>query len=107
MGNERVVVVREQKRGGFWPFVGGLALGVLSLWAINKYQKSKEESQKGDFIDVDCDEENHQPNLDWVNEVKMTNDLIEIIKNKVNLSQKEKGVLKSLENRLEELYSEF
>ena len=107
MGNERVVVVREQKRGGFWPFVGGLALGALGLWAINKYQKSKEEPQKGDFIDVDCDEENHQPNLDWVNEVKMTNDLIEIIKNKVNLSQKEKGVLKFLEDRLGELYSEF
>jgi len=107
MGNERVVVVREQKRGGFWPFVGGLALGALGLWAINKYQKSKEETQKDNFIDVDCDEENYQPNLDWVNEVKMTNDLIEIIKNKVNLSQKEKSVLKSLEDRLEELNSEF
>ena len=68
MGNERVVVVREQKRGGFWPFVGGLALGALGLWAINKYQKSKEVTQKDDFIDVECNEENYQPNLDWVNE---------------------------------------
>jgi hypothetical protein len=34
MGNERIVVVREQKRGGFWPFVGGLVLGAIAVKAI-------------------------------------------------------------------------
>ena len=29
MGYERIVVVKEQKRGGFWPFVGGVVLGAI------------------------------------------------------------------------------
>jgi hypothetical protein len=46
MGNERVVVVKEQKRGGFWPFVGGLLIGAVVVKLagdyVEKNRKSKE-----------------------------------------------------------------
>ena len=43
MGYERIVVVKEQKRGGFWPFVGGVLLGVIAVKAVQTLTKDKKE----------------------------------------------------------------
>jgi superfamily I DNA and/or RNA helicase len=40
MGNERIIVT-ERKRGGFWPFVGGLLLGAVAVKAIQTLSKDK------------------------------------------------------------------
>ena len=42
MGNERIIVT-ERKRGGFWPFVGGLLLGAVAVKAIQTLSKDKKE----------------------------------------------------------------
>ena len=42
MGNERIIVT-ERKRGGFWPFVGGLFLGAVAVKAIQTLTKEKKE----------------------------------------------------------------
>lgn len=42
MGNERIIVT-ERKRGGFWPFVGGLLLGAVTVKAIQTLSKDKKE----------------------------------------------------------------
>ena len=102
--DKQVYVVAEKRRGGFWPFVGGLVVGALGLWAVNKYQSSQNETQEVE--DVESEELSH-PSFNWVEEVKMTNDLIEILKNKNNRTQRENDILESLENKLEDLYSEF
>ena len=102
--DKQVYVVTEKRRGGFWPFVGGLVVGALGLWAVNKYQNSKNDTQEVE--DVESEEASH-PSFNWVEEVKMTNDLIDILKNKTNRTQRENDILESLENKLEDLYSEF
>lgn len=40
MGNERIIVT-ERKRGGFWPFVGGLLLGAVVVKAIQTLSNDK------------------------------------------------------------------
>ena len=42
MGNERIIVT-ERKRGGFWPFVGGLLLGAVAVKAVQTLTKEKKE----------------------------------------------------------------
>lgn len=42
MGNERIIVT-ERKRGGFWPFVGGLLLGAVAVKAIQTLSKDNKE----------------------------------------------------------------
>jgi hypothetical protein len=42
MGNERIIVT-ERKRGGFWPFVGGLLLGAIAVKAIQTLSNDKKE----------------------------------------------------------------
>jgi superfamily I DNA and/or RNA helicase len=42
MGNERIIVT-ERKRGGFWPFVGGLLLGAVAVKAVQTLTKDKKE----------------------------------------------------------------
>ena len=42
MGNERIIVT-ERKRGGFWPFVGGLLLGAVAVKAIQTLSNDKKE----------------------------------------------------------------
>lgn len=42
MGNERIIVT-ERKRGGFWPFVGGLLLGAIAVKAVQTLTKDKKE----------------------------------------------------------------
>lgn len=42
MGNERIIVT-ERKRGGFWPFVGGLLLGAIAVKAVQTLTKEKKE----------------------------------------------------------------
>lgn len=42
MGNERIIVT-ERKRGGFWPFVGGLLLGAVVVKAIQTLSNDKKE----------------------------------------------------------------
>ena len=42
MGNERIIVT-ERKRGGFWPFVGGLLLGAVAVKAIQTLSEDKKE----------------------------------------------------------------
>ena len=44
MGNERIIVT-ERKRGGFWPFVGGLLLGVIAVKAVQTLTKDKKEAE--------------------------------------------------------------
>ena len=42
MGNERIIVT-ERKRGGFWPFVGGLLLGAVAVKAMQTLSNDKKE----------------------------------------------------------------
>jgi superfamily I DNA and/or RNA helicase len=42
MGSERIIVT-ERKRGGFWPFVGGLLLGAIAVKAVQTLTKEKKE----------------------------------------------------------------
>lgn len=94
MGNERVVVVREQKRGGFWPFVGGLVLGAIAVKAIGTMMKDKKENER-----------EQQPTLEIENqdEIRLIEDLIDDLVSKPNKSQKDKNNLDLLRIKLGQL----
>ena len=49
MNNERIVVVKEQKRGGFWPFVGGMLLGAAVLKGIEHLSEKKQNKNKSNM----------------------------------------------------------
>jgi hypothetical protein len=94
MGNERVVVVREQKRNGFWPFVGGLVLGAIAVKVIGTMMKDKKEN-----------EPELQPTLEIKNqdEIRLIEDLIDDLVSKPNKTQKDKDNLDLLRIKLGQL----
>jgi hypothetical protein len=94
MGNERVVVVREQKRNGFWPFVGGLVLGAIAVKVIGTMMKDKKEN-----------EPEPQPTLEIKNqdEIRLIEDLIDDLVSKPNKTQKDKDNLDLLRIKLGQL----
>ena len=94
MGNERVVVVREQKRNGFWPFVGGLVLGAIAVKVIGTMMKDKKEN-----------EPELQPTLEIKNqdEIRLIEDLIDDLVSKPNKTQKDKNNLDLLRIKLGQL----
>ena len=55
MGYERIVVVKEQKRGGFWPFVGGVVLGAIVVKTIHNMNEKKR---------IERELEEKQPNIE-------------------------------------------
>ena len=94
MGNERVVIVREQKRNGFWPFVGGLVLGAIAVKVIGTMMKDKKEN-----------EPELQPTLEIKNqdEIRLIEDLIDDLVSKPNKTQKDKDNLDLLRIKLGQL----
>ena len=94
MGNERVVIVREQKRNGFWPFVGGLVLGAIAVKVIGTMMKDKKEN-----------EPELQPTLEIKNqdEIRLIEDLIDDLVSKPNKTQKDKNNLDLLRIKLGQL----
>jgi hypothetical protein len=95
MGNERVVVVKEQKRGGFWPFVGGLVLGAIAVKAIGTMMKDKKE--------LELEPIKTQKELTLDREISMVEDLIDDLVSKPNKTQKDKDNLDLLRIKLGQL----
>lgn len=94
MGNERVVVVREQKRGGFWPFVGGLVLGAIAVKAIGTMMNDRKENKP---------ESQLTPELKNQDEIRLIEDLIDDLVSKPNKSQRDKDNLDLLRIKLGQL----
>ena len=99
MGNERIVVVKEQKRGGFWPFVGGLVLGAIALKTYDNYKKSKEEKSK-------TPKQMSQREYDIIDEIDVVEQMIDELNNTTNKTEKELSRIKFLRKKLGELRDE-
>ena len=88
MGNERVVVVKEQKRGGFWPFVGGLLIGAVVVKLAGDYVEKNKKSKEP--------EPQPTPEIKNQDEIRLIEDLIdelvskpkEILKIETQITQK-------------------
>lgn len=93
MENQKVVVVKEQKRGGFWPFVGGLLLGAAALKAYDNHVKSKQKNQ----------ESNSDNNTQVSEEVEILESMIDEILDKPNQTEKDMARIKVLRQKLKEL----
>jgi hypothetical protein len=94
MGNERVVVVREQKRGGFWPFVGGLVLGAIAVKAIGTMMNDKKENKP---------ETQPTPEIKNQDEITLIEDLIDELVSKPNKTEKDKNNIDLLRIKLAQL----
>lgn len=92
MGNERIVVVKEQKRGGFWPFVGGLVLGAIAVKAIGSMMKDKQEN-----------ETQPTPEIKNQDEIRLIEDLIDELVSKPNKTEKDKNNIDLLRIKLGQL----
>ena len=92
MGNERIVVVKEQKRGGFWPFVGGLVLGAIAVKAIGSMMKDKQET-----------ETQPTPEIKNQDEIRLIEDLIDEVVSKPNKTEKDKNNIDLLRIKLGQL----
>lgn len=95
MGNERIVVVKEQKRGGFWPFVGGLVLGAIAVKAIGSMMKDKQES-----------ESQLTPEIKNQDEIRLIEDLIDELVSKPNKTEKDRNNIDLLRIKLGQLRNE-
>ena len=49
--NDEYKVV-EKKRGGFWPFVGGLILGAVAVKTIQDMSKKEEKNKTSDGVHI-------------------------------------------------------
>lgn len=94
MGNERIVVVKEQKRGGFWPFVGGLVLGAIAVKAIGSMMKDKQENET---------ETQPTPKIKNQDEIRLIEDLIDELVSKPNKTEKDKNNIDLLRIKLGQL----
>ena len=94
MGNERIVVVKEQKRGGFWPFVGGLVLGAIAGKAIGSMMKDKQENET---------ETQPTPEIKNQDEIRLIEDLIDELVSKPNKTEKDKNNIDLLRIKLGKL----
>ena len=95
MNNERIVVVKQQKRGGFWPFVGGMLLGAAVLKGIEHLSEKKQ--KKNVELEKTLEE------LSVEREIEMVESLIDDLVSKTNKSQKDLDNLKSLRIKLGQL----
>lgn len=95
MGNERIVVVKEQKRGGFWPFVGGLVLGAIAVKAIGSMMKDKQET-----------ETQPTPEIKNQDEIRLIEDLIDELVSKPNKTEKDRNNIDLLRIKLGQLRNE-
>lgn len=95
MGNERIVVVKEQKRGGFWPFVGGLVLGAIAVKAIGSMMKDKQET-----------EIQPTPEIKNQDEIRLIEDLIDELVSKPNKTEKDRNNIDLLRIKLGQLRNE-
>ena len=95
MNNERIVVVKEQKRGGFWPFVGGMLLGAAVLKGIEHLSEKKQNKN--------VEPEKTLEELSIEREIEMVESLIDDLVSKTNKSQKDLDNLKSLRIKLAQL----
>jgi len=95
MNNERIVVVKEQKRGGFWPFVGGMLLGAAVLKGIEHLSEKKQNKN--------VEPEKTLEELSIEREIEMVESLIDDLVSKTNKSQKDLDNLKSLRLKLGQL----
>lgn len=92
MGNERIII-REQKRGGFWPFVGGLLLGAVAVKAIQTLSKDKKEVEP----------EKTTKEKENESEIKMVESLIDDLVSKPNKTEKDYKHINILREKLGEL----
>jgi len=95
MGNERIII-REQKRGGFWPFVGGLLLGAVAVKAIQTLSKDKKEVEP----------EKTTKEKENESEIKMVESLIDDLVSKPNKTEKDYKHISILREKLGELRNE-
>lgn len=95
MNNERIVVVKERKRGGFWPFVGGMLLGAAVLKGIEHLSEKKQNKN--------VEPEKTLEELSIEREIEMVESLIDDLVSKTNKSQKDLDNLKSLRLKLGQL----
>ena len=95
MGNERVVVVREQKRGGFWPFVGGLLIGAVVVKLAGDYVEKNRKSKEP--------EPQPTPEIKNQDEIKLIEDLIDELVSKANKTEKDRNNIDLLRIKLGQL----
>ena len=95
MGNERVVVVREQKRGGFWPFVGGLLLGAVVVKLAGDYVENNKKSKQP--------EPQPTPEIKNQDEITLIEELIDELVSKPNKTEKDKNNIDLLRIKLGQL----
>ena len=99
MGNEKIIVVKEQKRGGFWPFVGGLLLGAAALKTYDNYQKSKE-------VKKETERPKTNREYDIIAEIAIVEQMIDELNDIPNKTEKELNRIKFLRKQLGELRDE-
>lgn len=80
--------VVEKKRGGFWPFVGGLILGAVAVKTIQDMSKK---------------EEKNQSIMDSSDDTQMIKDLIVELVLKENKTRKDEENLINLKNKLKQI----
>jgi hypothetical protein len=95
MGNERVVVVREQKRGGFWPFVGGLLIGAVVVKLAGDYVEKNKKSKEP--------EPQPTPEIKNQDEITLIEDLIDELVSKPNKNEKDRNNIDLLRIKLGQL----
>ena len=106
MGYERIVVVKEQKRGGFWPFVGGLVLGAIVVKTIHNISEKQRIERELEEQQPNIEPAKTQKELTLEREVIMVEDLIDELVSKRNKSQKDKNNLDLLRIKLGQLRNE-
>jgi hypothetical protein len=94
MRNERIVVTREHKRGGFWPFVGGLVLGIIAVKVVENLSKPKQTPKPVNKVSLNQ------------SEIQMVEDLIDELTSKPNKTQKDKNNIDLLRIKLRQLRNE-
>ena len=80
--------VVEKKRGGVWPFVGGLILGAVAVKTIQDMSKK---------------EEKNQSIMDSSDDTQMIKDLIVELVLKENKTPKDEENLRNLKNKLKQI----
>ena len=80
--------VVQKKRGGFWPFVGGLILGAVAVKTIQEMSKK---------------ENKNKTTTDSQDDVKLIKDLILELVLKENKTPKDEENLRNLKNKLKQI----
>ena len=95
MNNERIVVVKEQKRGGFWPFVGGMLLGAAVVKGIEHLSEKKQNKN--------VEPEKTAKEIENESEIQMVESLIDDLVSKPNKTEKDYKHINILRDKLLEL----